>query len=184
MVNMKEATVAEKKSEKNWENLRFSVFTLFHTWTVNGFDRIEDENSKISFLFYTQISLKLKRFQQGSLNFSLPFSSLSVSSQIISVAVRRVVLAINVVFAWHSTHFSKQYGFVNYALELLVLKNFGLEIWEKIKWVIKENDLLSYKNNHRVLSKASNELSIGSEREMMMKPFKIELSCSIFPEEV
>lgn len=30
-----------------------------------------------------------------------------------------------------------QYGFVNYALELLVLKNFGLEIWEKIKWVIK-----------------------------------------------
>jgi hypothetical protein len=26
-----------------------------------------------------------------------------------------------------------QYGFVNYALELLVLKNFGLEIWEKIK---------------------------------------------------
>lgn len=29
-----------------------------------------------------------------------------------------------------------QYGFVNYALELLVLKNFGLEIWEKIKWVL------------------------------------------------
>lgn len=27
----------------------------------------------------------------------------------------------------------RQYGFVNYALELLVLKNFGLEIWEKIK---------------------------------------------------
>ncbi|CAO1395465.1 unnamed protein product [Diamesa serratosioi] len=26
-----------------------------------------------------------------------------------------------------------KYGFVNYALELLVLKNFGLEIWEKIK---------------------------------------------------
>ena len=26
-----------------------------------------------------------------------------------------------------------QYGFVNYALELLVLKNFGTEIWETIK---------------------------------------------------
>uniref|UniRef100_A0A182XSD4 Uncharacterized protein n=2 Tax=Cellia TaxID=44534 RepID=A0A182XSD4_ANOQN len=25
------------------------------------------------------------------------------------------------------------YGFVNYALELLVLKNFGLNIWEQIK---------------------------------------------------
>uniref|UniRef100_A0A1B0G2M2 Heme NO-binding domain-containing protein n=2 Tax=Calyptratae TaxID=43742 RepID=A0A1B0G2M2_GLOMM len=25
------------------------------------------------------------------------------------------------------------YGFVNYALELLVLKHFGEEIWEKIK---------------------------------------------------
>lgn len=26
-----------------------------------------------------------------------------------------------------------QYGFVNYALELLVIKTFGEEIWEKIK---------------------------------------------------
>jgi guanylate cyclase soluble subunit beta len=26
-----------------------------------------------------------------------------------------------------------QYGFVNYALELLVLRNFGEEAWEKIK---------------------------------------------------
>lgn len=33
-----------------------------------------------------------------------------------------------------------QYGFVNYALELLVLKNFGLEIWEQIKWVIKKGN--------------------------------------------
>lgn len=26
-----------------------------------------------------------------------------------------------------------QYGFVNYALELLVLKHFGLDVWEQIK---------------------------------------------------
>ena len=29
--------------------------------------------------------------------------------------------------------FLLQYGFVNYALELLVLRNFGEEAWEKIK---------------------------------------------------
>lgn len=32
-----------------------------------------------------------------------------------------------------SHHHHPQYGFVNYALELLVLKNFGLTIWEQIK---------------------------------------------------
>lgn len=26
-----------------------------------------------------------------------------------------------------------QYGFVNYALELLVLKNYGNDVWEQIK---------------------------------------------------
>lgn len=28
-----------------------------------------------------------------------------------------------------------QYGFVNHALELLVLRNYGPEVWEDIKWV-------------------------------------------------
>lgn len=28
---------------------------------------------------------------------------------------------------------NEQYGFVNYALELLVLKHFGLDVWEQIK---------------------------------------------------
>ena len=31
--------------------------------------------------------------------------------------------------------FSFQYGFVNYALELLVLRKFGEEAWEAIKYV-------------------------------------------------
>ncbi len=30
-------------------------------------------------------------------------------------------------------HFLKKYGFVNFALEELVLRNFGEEIWAKIK---------------------------------------------------
>lgn len=30
-------------------------------------------------------------------------------------------------------HYLLQYGFVNYALELLVVKTFGEETWEKIK---------------------------------------------------
>jgi len=31
---------------------------------------------------------------------------------------------------------SFQYGFVNYALELLVLRKFGEEAWEAIKYVL------------------------------------------------
>lgn len=35
---------------------------------------------------------------------------------------------------WNNySSFFFQYGFVNYALELLVLRNFGEEAWEKIK---------------------------------------------------
>lgn len=30
---------------------------------------------------------------------------------------------------------NEQYGFVNHALELLVLRNYGPEVWEDIKWV-------------------------------------------------
>lgn len=41
---------------------------------------------------------------------------------------------------WNITHVARvfeilQYGFVNHALELLVLRNYGPEVWEDIKWV-------------------------------------------------
>ncbi len=38
-----------------------------------------------------------------------------------------------------------QYGFVNHALELLVLRNYGPDVWEDIKWVQMDFSITSWK---------------------------------------
>ena len=49
-----------------------------------------------------------------------------------------VCMCVCVCVALHDTDVARvysQYGFVNHALELLVLRNYGPEVWEDIKWV-------------------------------------------------
>lgn len=54
----------------------------------------------------------------------------------IHVSVRLIICSLNeIIFTSPVFLMRSQYGFVNHALELLVLRNYGSEVWEDIKWV-------------------------------------------------
>lgn len=79
-------------------------------------------------------------------------------------------------FKW-SAHWpiSLQYGFVNHALELLVLRNYGPEVWEDIKWVFSPVPrLCQLMETHtgKEIGQAANKSLILTSKSTLLKAYK------------